>query len=167
MDSINYAKQRNAHYFVADVDNFIVPSTIEAMMANMSCGVIAPMLDCKRTTEVSRYSNFHYEIDARGYYKETPSYDQIRTRVITGLIRVPVVHCTYFIRNDLLDGVEYDDSSKRHEYVVLCDNLRKKNITQYLDNRIWYGFLVLTDTSEEYLATIELWKEHMDKFSTP
>jgi glycosyltransferase involved in cell wall biosynthesis len=165
MESVNYAKERGAHYFVVDVDNFIVPKTLEQLVANQSLGVISPMLECKQHDGPSQYSNFHYDVDENGYYKQHPNYHQLIERKLTGIVRVAVVHCTYFIRNDLLEAVKYDDSSKRYEYVIFSDTLRKKDIPQYLDNRMWYGFLVLTDSDEKYKRILNAWADKMSLFS--
>jgi hypothetical protein len=72
-----------------------------------------------------------------------------RWRNTKGVIDVPVVHCTYFIRNDILSDISYDDNSGRYEYVIFSDVLRKKGIPQYLDNRMEYGFLTFAITPEE------------------
>ena len=71
-DSVDYAKKLKIHYFVADCDNFIVPETIEKLFQNSHNGVIAPML-----MSDTSYSNFHYDIDKNGYYKQHNLYNKI------------------------------------------------------------------------------------------
>ena len=58
-ESVDYAKNNGLHYFVADIDNFIRPNTLENMIKYKEKNVIAPML--KSTT---CYSNFHYECES-------------------------------------------------------------------------------------------------------
>ena len=141
-ESIEYAKQKQTHYFVADCDNFIINTTIEDMF-NSNKQVVAPML--KSTT---LYSNFHYEVEPNGYIKlGHPTYFKLLNKQECGLTIVKVVHCTYFIHNSVLIHCLYDDGSKRHEYVIFSENLRKNNITQYLDNRKEYGFLTFAENS--------------------
>lgn len=146
-DSVKYALEHNAHYFVIDVDNFIVPSTLDDMLAVSSLGVIGPML----VTQTA-YSNYHASIDKNGYYKSDDLYYKILNKNIKGCIDVPVVHCTYFIANNILDKVSYDDGSYRYEYVVFSDVLRKKNIPQYIDNRKDYGRISFAITKDEFEA---------------
>jgi hypothetical protein len=74
-DSIKYALDHNAHYFVIDVDNFIVPSTLDDMLAVSSLGVIAPMLVTK-----TAYSNYHSSIDKNGYCVTGDEYLKILIR---------------------------------------------------------------------------------------
>ena len=142
--SIDYAKRLGAHYFTVDCDNFIIPETLHKMYRLRDLGVISPML---RTMQ--HYSNFHYDVDARGYYKEHPEYFQIRYRQKIGVYTPKVVHCVYFIRNELLGDICYFDNSNRHEYVIFSDTLRKKGIEQYLDNTLEYGIISFSKNQEE------------------
>jgi hypothetical protein len=144
-NSVKYAIEHNAHYFVIDIDNFIIPSTLEDMLAVSSLGVIAPMLVTK-----TAYSNYHSSIDKNGYLMSDDIYLKILNKIIKGCIDVPVVHCTYFIANNILNKVSYDDNSYRYEYVIFSDVLRKQNIPQYIDNRKDYGRISFAVTKEEF-----------------
>lgn len=155
-ESIDYAKRLQADYFVADCDNFIVPNVLETFFALREFGVVAPMLMTH-----FEYSNFHYEVNANGYMKSCPQYWDLLKQSIKGVTIVPVVHCTYYIHEKHLSNICYDDSTKRHEYVIFSETLRKQNIDQYLDNRRFYGFLVFSETKEELEALIESKWKHM------
>jgi hypothetical protein len=157
-DSIEYAKEKNAHYFVADCDNFIVPETITELSKNSKNGIIAPMLNSNRDGDVA-YSNYHYDIDKNGYLKKHDLYIKVLYRNIKGLIEVPVVHCTYFINNQFLNDIVYDDESYRYEYVIFSHVLRNKNIPQIIDNRQFYGIIEFSQTGEELKKQFEtVWK---------
>lgn len=143
-DSIDYAKKLNADYFVVDCDNFITKNTLEQMYKLRELGVIAPML---RTD--SSYSNYHYDVDVNGYYKDHSEYLTLLNRVKKGVYTVKVVHCVYFIHNRYLNDICYDDNSYRYEYVIFSDHLRKKQIEQYLDNREDYGIISFSSSMEE------------------
>ena len=157
-DSVEYAKVKGAHYFVADCDNFIVPTTLAKMMKQKALGVVAPMLVTK-----TAYSNFHYDVDGNGYLKDHPNYLQVLNRQLSGCVDVAVVHCTYFVANHLLYYVSYDDKSARYEYVIFSDVLRKRKIPQYLDNRQYYGFLTFADTEAEFAKELaDHYKRHLD-----
>src|SRR5690606_40108756 len=125
-DSVDWAREHDSHYFVADCDNFILSDTIESLL-NTNQPIIAPFLRCY---ERSFYSNFHYAIDVNGYYQDSPFYYNVLHQEIKVLFEVPVVHCTYFIRKEVLDKISYDDESYRYEYVIFSDCARKQNITQ-------------------------------------
>ena len=154
-DSIQWAIDKNSHYFVVDCDNFIFPFTLESLFdANLP--IVAPLLYSNNA-----YSNFHANIDANGYCWNSPLYLPILNREIKGLIQMPVVHCTYFIRKEILPLMTYDDNSYRYEYVIFSDNARKKNIPQYLDTREIYGYLTLAENTNELIK--ESW---FLKFST-
>jgi len=135
-------------YFVADVDNFIRPETLAGLVA-LNLPIVAPLL---RIAEVGEgygvaYSNYHADIDANGYYKDSARYYQILNRGISGLIEVPVVHCTYLVRADVIPHLTYLDGSGRYEYVIFADSARRAGIMQYVDNRQIYGYLSLAETT--------------------
>ena len=71
---------------------------------------------------------------------------------IKGLIEVEVIHCTYLIRNEVLDLISYNDGSDRYEYVIFSDVLRKSGIPQYIDNRRKYGKVTFCDSDEEFIS---------------
>ena len=150
-DSIKYAENIGTHYFVADCDNFIIPETIETLV-NTNKDIIGPLL--KTLIPGSLYSNYHYNIDVNGYSDD--GYNQSSTEYIKifnmekrGLHEVRVVHCTYLVRNYVLDKMNYIDGSGRFDYVVFSSEARKHNIKQYIDNRKFYGLLALHDEYDE------------------
>ncbi len=145
-DSIRYAKERCADYFVVDCDNLIAPYALSSMVSLRSLGVISPMLESN-----SLYSNYHFSVDENGYFRSCEQYPTIRHRKIKGLHEVGVVHCTYYISSSLLTDVCYDDESARYEYVIFSDCLRRKKIAQYLDNRKFYGFISFAETYDEFM----------------
>lgn len=148
-ESINWALEHDSHYFVADCDNFIQPNTLEAMI-QAKLPIVAPLLKTSCC-----YSNYHADIDKQGYLKSNQLYYDILFQTIKGCIEVPVVHCTYFIRKEFLIDMTYDDDSYRYEYVIFSDNARKKNISQYLDNREIYGYITFAIDNKSFLE--ETW----------
>ncbi len=144
-DSIQWAKEQGSHYFVADCDNFIHSHTLEQLFF-CHMPIVAPLL----TIGNGAYSNYHAAIDHEGYYEPSPFYLPILNLEIRGLIEMPVVHCTYFIRHEYLDRMVYDDGSGRYEYVIFSDNARKMNIPQYLDNREVYGHISFAENKEDF-----------------
>jgi len=134
-------------YFTADVDNFIRSCTLRELVA-LNVQIVAPFL--RHINPGSFYSNFHAEVDERGYYKKNDQYDWLLNRFVRGLIEVPVVHCTYLLRTDVLPELTYEDTSGRHEYVVFSESARRAGIVQYLDNRQIYGYLTFGEDNPEY-----------------
>lgn len=160
-ESIDWARAMRSHYFVVDCDNFIKPDTLEKI-AQPNLPIVAPFMICYQTMNVknSVYSNYHAAITSDGYYADCPEYYVLWNQDIKGLIEVPVVHCSYFIRYDVLDKISYDDGSYRYEYVIFSDVARKYNISQYLDNRETYGYITFAEN--------ELWLQGepwLEKFS--
>ena len=144
-ESIDWAISKGSHYFVADCDNFIIPCTLEQLMLT-NLPIVAPLLNSN-----CAYSNFHDAIDENGYLqKDACFYLPLVNRSIKGLVEVPVVHCTYLIRNPYLPFMSYDDESYRYEYVIFSDTARKNNIPQYLDTRLSYGYLSMAETKEQF-----------------
>tara|TARA_R100001377_G_scaffold71991_1_gene47718 strand:+ start:512 stop:1915 length:1404 start_codon:yes stop_codon:yes gene_type:complete len=141
-ESINYAIEKDSHYFVADCDNFITNDTIEHFYNLKYNKFVGPMLKLSQT---KYYANFHNVACPSGYFAENDMYYNIWSRKVKGLIKVDTLHCTYFINNNTLKDVTYNDGSGRYEYAILAHALRKKGINQYMDNTRFFGFLFLND----------------------
>jgi hypothetical protein len=141
-ESADWARKKGTHYLVVDCDNFIVPETLERLL-HTGLPVVGPLLR-NGDDPNSYYSNYHYLTDENGYYKDSNYYYEILYGKIKGLIEVEVIHCTYLVRNIVLDKVCYDDGSGRYEYAIFSDMLRKSGIPQYIDNRHEYGKLTFS-----------------------
>lgn len=139
--SLRWAYEHKSHYVVIDCDNFVLPHTVESLVRTQ-LPIVAPRLYSK-----SAYSNYHVNVDEYGYYRDSHFYLPLLNSELKGLVQVDVVHCTYFIRHDMLPKLGYDDGSGRHEYVIFSDIARKNNIPQYLDTRYEYGYLTFEDNS--------------------
>jgi hypothetical protein len=150
------------YYFVIDVDNFIFPETLKSLIA-ADKPIIAPLLRYAVATDEYQdtpedaervgahkcryYSNYHYMVDDYGSIINEPVYYQILHRVdgYVGVIDVDCVHCTYLIKREYVDKLNYLEESDRWEYMVFSESARKNRINQYLDNRKIYGILTLTE----------------------
>ena len=132
-------------YFVCDVDNFILPSTLRELVA-LKLPIVAPLL--RVTDPNGYYSNFFAEIDPNGFYSHCDQYQWILQRRVRGVFEVPVVHCTYLIRGDVIPRLGYLDGSDRYEFVVFSDSARKAGIQQYIDNRQVYGYITFDAESD-------------------
>jgi hypothetical protein len=132
-------------YFVADVDNFVVPRTLRALV-ELDLPIVAPLVRHARAG--SRYANFHAKVDENGYFLDCPEYDSIVQRRQTGVLPVDVVHCTYLVRCDAIPSLRYEDGSRRYEYVIFSDSARRAGIPQFIDNRTVYGYLTLDETTD-------------------
>lgn len=136
------------YYFTVDVDNFIRPCTLREMVA-LNLPIAAPFLRSIDPKDV--YSNYHAEVTATGYYKDCDQYHWILNRWIRGVIEMPVVHCTYLLRGDVLPELTYEDTSGRHEYVVFSESARNAAIQQYFDNRQIYGYITFDKDDSHYV----------------
>ena len=144
-ESINYAIEKNAHYFIADCDNFITKDTIEHFFNIRNLDFVGPLLKLSPT---AYYANYHNKATEYGYYQDNDDYIPIWKRTYKGLVKVDTLHCTYFINNRILNDITYNDGSGRYEYAICSHALRKKGIKQYLDNTKFFGFLFLNDQIE-------------------
>ena len=145
--SLDKALQRGCDfYFVADVDNFLRPSTLRELVA-LNLPIVAPLL--RHEAPQNPYANYHHEIDANGYFANSEAYYWLLNQAIRGVNQVKVVHCTYLVRRDAIPLLTYDDGSGRYEYVIFSASARAAGIPQYLDNRDIYGYLTLEERSED------------------
>ncbi|WP_258051826.1 glycosyltransferase family 2 protein [Mesorhizobium sp. INR15] len=166
--NMSLAKTSEHHcdfYFVADVDNFVRPATLRELVA-LDLPIVAPLL---RSISPDRYySNYHAEIDGNGYYIECDQYSWVLNRHVRGVIEMPLVHCTYLIRTDVLNELTYEDETSRYEYIVFADSARKAGIQQYLDNRQVYGYITFGDHEYHVSDGIERARELLrDAGDTP
>jgi GR25 family glycosyltransferase involved in LPS biosynthesis/tetratricopeptide (TPR) repeat protein len=129
-------------YFVADVDNFVRPPTLRELVA-LDLPIVAPLL--RSISPGQYYSNYHAEVDANGYYLQCDQYGWVLNRHVRGIIEMPVVHCTYLVRADVLTELTYEDGTSRYEYVIFADSARKAGVVQYMDNRQVYGYITFGD----------------------
>lgn len=139
-------------YFVVDVDNFVRPATLRELVA-LDLPVVAPLL--RSISPGQYYSNYHAEVDANGYYQQCDQYGWVLNRHVRGIIEMPLVHCTYLVRADVLSELSYDDGTSRYEYVIFADSARKAGIVQYMDNRQVYGYITFGDHEDHVHDGIE------------
>ena len=142
-NSLNFAIEKGSHYFVADCDNFISYDTLE-LLYKTNLPIIAPLLKSSTT-----YSNFHETCTPNGYFMGSDAYKFIVSHKLKQITTVDVVHCTYFIRNDIISELSYSDRTHRHEYVIFSESARLKSILQFLDCRKIYGMITFADTTEQ------------------
>ncbi len=90
-------------YFVADVDNFVRRATLRELVA-LNLPIVAPLL--RPIIPEKLYSNYHAEIDPAGYFKGCDQYYWILSRQVRGVVEVPVIHCTYLIRADVIPELD-------------------------------------------------------------
>lgn len=128
------------YYFVIDCDNFIEPYTLRDMV-DEDKEIIAPML-IAFPEKNDGYSNYFSDISPNGYYKHHDNYMKILGREMVGVFDVPVVHCTYLIKREVIDRLNYMDGTESHEFVIFSRNARKEGIKQWISNKRYYGKLV-------------------------
>ncbi|RWB67974.1 glycosyltransferase family 25 protein [Mesorhizobium sp.] len=129
-------------YFVVDVDNFVRSATLRELVA-LDLPIVAPLL--RSISPGQYYSNYHAEVDANGYYAKCDQYGWVLNRHVRGVIEMPLVHCTYLVRADVLTELTYEDGTSRYEYVIFADSARRSGIVQYMDNRQVYGYITFGD----------------------
>lgn len=147
-DSLLWSYEHKSHYFTVDCDNFILPETITQMFES-GLKLVSPLIRSKN------FCNFHVDINEDGIPVDNEKTWFILNQEIKGFIEVPVIHCCYFIRNEILLKMKYRDESSKHEYLIFSENCRKEGISQFIDNRKIYGFLTFSNTKEEFQEEIK------------
>jgi tetratricopeptide (TPR) repeat protein len=137
------------YYFVADVDNFVRRCTLRELVG-LDLPIVAPLL--RSIVPGQYYANYHAETDANGYYEGCDQYLWMLNRWVRGVLEVPVIHCTYLVRADVVPELTCQDASGRHEYVVFSESARKARVPQYLDNRQVYGYITFAEGDSHHLA---------------
>lgn len=136
-------------YFVVDCDNFIAPYTLSYLVAKNK-PIIAPLLrSIPEPGDV--YSNYFCAVSNTGYYEGHPDYIKIYYGVKRGTFEVPVVHCTYLVKSDVLPLINYIDGTEDYEFVIFSRRARQMQIPQFICNEYPFGSLLhfKTDLSLE------------------
>jgi glycosyltransferase involved in cell wall biosynthesis len=137
-NSLLKAKECNCdYYFVVDCDNFIAPDTLTDLVRKDK-PIIAPLLRSIPEPD-DLYANFFYESEPSGYYKHHPDHLKILDRSKVGTFKVDVVHCTYLIKKEYLDKLNYIDGTDDYEFIIFSRSARKNKVDQYICNEKEYG----------------------------
>ena len=147
-ESIDYARENDFdYYFCSDIDNFVKKDTLKSLVA-LKLPVVAPFLRISAPThrepfgsENVNYSNFHDAIDDLGGFKETERYFQIMRSEVSGLLEVPLVHCTYLVNQAVFEHVNYSHIEGNWEYRNFALSCLKNDVKQYLDASETFGLI--------------------------
>ena len=60
-----------------------------------------------------------------GYFEEIDQYHWALQRRVRGLLEMPLVHCTYLVRADVIAELTYADGTGRYEFVIFSDSARR------------------------------------------
>lgn len=127
-------------YFVVDCDNFVAPNTLQHLILKNK-PIIAPML--KSIPDFNDlYSNFFCAVSNNGYFAPHPDYCNILFEQKKGTFEVPLVHCTYLIRKDVLPQLTYIDGTQDFEFVIFAKSARNNDAPQYICNEQKFGTLL-------------------------
>ena len=162
-ESLDYARAGNFDfYFVSDVDNFIIPPTLKSLIS-LNKSAVAPLLkmvipETPTKYENIYYSTFHEKIDPkRGGFIMTNRLKQIATGEAKGVFEVDLIHCTYLLRREVFEKVNYLFQDDNYEYRNFALSLKDSLIPQFVDATRYYGCLTLSeaiDASSHLLSVI-------------
>lgn len=144
-ESLDAALEKRADYYlVIDVDNFVERSWLRQAVG-LNLPIVAPMLP--KLDIPGRYANFFARLAADGLLDPSGDGDvPIFERKITGLIQVPLVHCTYLVQASQIPKLRYLDpeaTTCTWEFVVFARSAREAQVQQYVDNRGYWGGLLI------------------------
>lgn len=132
--SVGHALRLGCHYFVVDVNSFIIPTTLERLV-DSGLPVVAPLL----RTVFTDYTNFAWKVDADQHaLPDRAEHTALLTGKVRGEILVDAVHSTYFVRTDAVEKVRHG-SGIVWRSAQISHAPRTPGVGQYLDNRQIYG----------------------------
>lgn len=156
--SLQQAKEQKCdYYFVADCDNFFIPSTLKDLVSKDK-PIISPILR-SIPEQNDLYTNYFYSCSDNGYYKDHPMHLIIHSRSLKGTFKVDLVHCAYLINTAYIDKLNYIDGTDDYEFIIFSRNARKNQVDQYICNEKEYG------TQLHFYQELTL-EEERDKFLT-
>jgi len=137
-DSLKKTQEYNCdYYFVVDCDNFIAPCTLSDLVKKNK-PIIAPLL--RSIPEVGdMYANYFFKCDDAGFYQHHPNCGLITNREVVGTFKVDVVHCTYLVRADCIDKLNYQDQTDAYEFIIFSRWARNNGVDQFICNEKEYG----------------------------
>lgn len=146
------------YYFCIDSDNFVVPQTLDYLVRQRK-PLIGPYL-VQRDYQGLRYylhNNWmrvgEQRVDGKAYYhyEEHPAEKMVRFGELRGILRVPMVQCTYLI--DLHDprtrvltyvrgrGVVSDLAEDIWEFHTFAASARRGKVPMYSSNEFDFGYV--------------------------
>lgn len=155
-ESIAYATKNDFDfYFCSDVDNFLMPGSLEHLIS-LNLPVVAPLLRASIPnhrepiqSENDNYSNFHDKITSGGSFQETDRYFEIMRSEISGVFEVELVHCTYLISREAFHSINYELINSYWEYRNFALSCAQNGVKQYIDARCTYGFITFGHDQED------------------
>jgi glycosyltransferase involved in cell wall biosynthesis len=169
-ESVDFARANDFDfYFCADVDNFIVKDTLESLVA-LKLPVVAPFLRTVIPThreahgsENENYSNFHDGIDVEGGFVDTERYYQIMGSEVSGVLEVPLVHCTYLVSREIFEHINYGLLEGNWEYRNFALSCLSNSVKQYLDASRTFGFITFGNEVQDRKNVEEALKKLANK----
>jgi SAM-dependent methyltransferase len=161
-------------YFTCDVDNFILPSTLKSLI-DLDKQAVAPLLkmvipENPKKSENSLYSTFQDKMRSHdGAFLMTNRTKQIASLSVRGVFEVDLIHCTYLVRRDVFQSIDFLFQKNNYEYRNFALSLRKNGIPQFVDARKVYGCLTLServDLARKLMTKIQAENEAEPDFST-
>jgi GR25 family glycosyltransferase involved in LPS biosynthesis len=151
-ESILFAtEQEFDFYFTCDVDNFILPTTLGSLI-DLNKQVVAPLLKMVVPKNPSKYENSLYSTfqdkirPHDGAFLMTNRTRQIASLSVRGVFEVDLVHCTYLVRRDVFQSIDYLFQKNNYEYRNFALSLQRSGIPQFVDARKVYGCLTLSES---------------------
>lgn len=148
-ESLDFANKNNFDfYFASDVDNFLT-SKVLTELVKLDLPVVAPYLITAQG-DLPRYRNFHERIGSIGEFIQSERNLAIVAGELVGLLQVDLVHCSYLIKANVFEFIDYQYSQDNYEYRNFALSLQKNapHVKQFLDARKTWGCLTLTDNLE-------------------
>lgn len=69
--------------------------------------------------------------------------NKIKLRQIRGIYQVPLVHCTYLIKTEVIPKLHYyEANSGDYEFVIFAKSARNNNVNMFIDNQYYWGFII-------------------------
>jgi GR25 family glycosyltransferase involved in LPS biosynthesis len=96
------------------------------------------------------YSTFQDRIDpTTGSFEMSDRLKWIATQKIQGIFKVDLIHCTYLIKSDFFEKIDYNFRERNYEYRNFALSMHYHGVPQYIDARFWQGSLTLSEALEE------------------
>ncbi|VDK18783.1 unnamed protein product [Anisakis simplex] len=146
--TLEYATQVKTDYMLMiDADVHLVNAdTLRILVEtayNLKIGILSPLV----VQQDKFFSNFWGAISENGYYARSHDYIEIVKQQRTGIWNVPFINSVYLIANWKFDHLKeaYSANPKLDPDMAFCDFARSSGHFMYVDNRQYFGFLVISD----------------------
>jgi hypothetical protein len=136
-----FQKEKCDYFLFINNNSRITNKNLIKELINQDVECVSPLL-----VRVNKWwSNFWGEINEEGFYKKSEDYEDIVLREKLGVFEAPYISSCILMKKNIFlktfNFLHYNIENVYGNDMAFCYNMRKNNISMYVDNTVKYGYL--------------------------